>query len=225
MRRMTITAKYLVIDTETTGLDPHRNGLIQCAALALDRELDVVAEYNVYICPPDSVIFDEESSKIHNIPIETIKNGLTYTEFAHNFIDFIAENFNTKPILIGQFFAFDYGFLSTVFDQAMDLDSEIKARLKAPDNEQYGLFQSLLSRNFIDTKSLASSLNLKAELISKPPLFQETSLSKVGGLKDTLMIPQDKFKAHDALGDCYATREVLIKMMDLLTITNQTEII
>jgi DNA polymerase III epsilon subunit-like protein len=225
MRRMTITAKYLVIDTETTGLDPHKNGLIQCAALALDRELDVVAEYNVFICPPDSVLFDEEATKIHNIPIKKIKEGLSYTAFAHDFIDFVAENFNTKPILIGQFFAFDYGFLSTVFDQAMDQDAEIKARLKAQDGDQYGLFQALLSRNFIDTKSLASSLNLKAELISKPPLFQETSLSKVGGLKDTLMIPQDKFQAHDALGDCYATREVLIKMMDLLTITSLPPII
>ena len=178
MRQNISIAKYLVIDTETTGLNPTKHGLIQMAALALDSELQIVAEYNEYICPPEGTEFDPEAQTIHNIPRSKVDSGLNYTEFADSFIDFISDNFNTKPIIVAQFFAFDYGFLTSVFDQAMELD--------------------------------------KAELISKPPYFQETSLSKYGGLKDTLGIPQDKFQAHDALADCYATREVLEKMIDLI---------
>lgn len=216
MRQNISIAKYLVIDTETTGLNPTKHGLIQMAALALDSELQIVAEYNEYICPPEGTEFDFEAQAIHNIPRSTVDNGLNYTEFADSFIDFISDNFNTKPIIVAQFFAFDYGFLTSVFDQAMELDSDIKIRLKVENESQSGVFNTLLSRNFIDTKALASVMNLKAELISKPPYFQETSLSKYGGLKDTLGIPQDKFQAHDALADCYATREVLEKMIDLI---------
>ena len=216
MRQNTPVAKYLVIDTETTGLNPTKHGLIQMAALALDSELQIVAEYNEYICPPEGTEFDPEAQLIHNIPRKTIDSGLSYTEFADSFIDFISDNFNTKPIIIAQFFAFDYGVLTSVFDQAMVLDNDIKLRLKVENESQSGVFNTLLSRNFIDTKALASIMNLKAELISKPPYFQETSLSKLGGLKDTLDIPQERFKAHDALEDCYATREVLEKMIDLI---------
>ena len=216
MRQNTPVAKYLVIDTETTGLNPTKHGLIQMAALALDSELQIVAEYNEYICPPEGTEFDPEAQLIHNIPRKTINSGLSYTEFADSFIDFISDNFNTKPIIIAQFFAFDYGVLTSVFDQAMVLDNDIKLRLKVENESQSGVFNTLLSRNFIDTKALASIMNLKAELISKPPYFQETSLSKLGGLKDTLDIPQERFKAHDALEDCYATREVLEKMIDLI---------
>jgi len=39
--------------------------------------------------------------------------------------------------------------------------------------------------------------------------FKLTSLSKLGGLKDKLGIDQNKFQAHDAMGDVLATLEVL----------------
>jgi DNA polymerase III epsilon subunit-like protein len=218
MRQNSAIGKYLIVDCETSGLHPWENGLIQMAGLALDRELQVIDEYNVYINPPENVIFDAESDLIHGITKEKLeKEGLTYREFCLDFIGFVKRNFTKdRPVMVGQFFPFDYGFLETVFSQALGND----IALKDENQNQYGVFQNLLGRDFIDTKSMANILNLKAEIENKPPLFQNTSLSKINGLKDSLGIGQEKYKAHDALADCYATHEVLTKMVELFQIVN-----
>lgn len=204
-------AKYLVIDTETTGLSPYKHGLIQLAALALDREMQVLDKYCQYVKPPSDKEIDEQAMQINGISQAQIESGMDYHDLCQDFIRFVKRNFSAKPIMVGQFFPFDYGFVDQVFNETLGKSD----MLKSSEGDQYGIFQEILGRNFIDTKSLANILNLKAELESKPPVFHETSLSKFRGLKDTLQIPQDKYKPHDALDDCYATREVLEKMMDL----------
>ena len=68
-------------------------------------------------------------------------------------------------------------------------------------------FLKRLGNNFIDTKSLTNYFNLKAIISNQPVPFPVTSLSKEGGLADTLGI--GGFEAHTALGDCQATLEVL----------------
>ena len=203
MRVTKAKAKYLVIDTETSGVHAYENGLLQLSALALDNQLEVLAEFDEYVNPPKDAVVSPESAAIHNISPETTAKGLEYKQVCQAFINFIRENFETKPILIGQFFPFDYAFLDAVFGKV------------AP---EFSLFNSILSRNFIDTKSLANVFNIKAELIGRATVFGETSLSKPGGLKDTLGLNQEDYKPHNALDDCHATRDVLLKMVDLLDI-------
>ena len=201
MRVTQAKAKYLVIDTETSGIHAYENGLIQLAALALDNQLEVLEEFNEYVKPPEGVVFSEESSLIHGISQESIDKGLSYREVCQSFVNFVRENFENKPILIGQFFPFDYAFLDAVFGKV------------AP---EFSLFQSVLSRNFIDTKSLANVFNLKAEMVGRATVFSETSLSKPGGLKDSLSLNQSDYQSHNALDDCHATKDALLKMIDLL---------
>jgi DNA polymerase III epsilon subunit-like protein len=197
-------AKYLVIDTETSGVKAWENGLIQLGAIALDSQMEIVEEFNYYVLPPENLVWDENAAKVHNISKQTlIESGLSYTDVCQKFIVFIKNNFNELPITIAQFFPFDYAFLDRVFDIAF------------PD---YRVFQDVISRNFIDTKSLANVFNLKSDLLGKPKFFTETSLSKVGGLKDALSLPRSNYNAHDALSDCRATRDVLIKLIDLIDI-------
>lgn len=196
-------AKYLVIDTETTGVHAYENGLIQLACLALDSHMEVLAEFDCLVKPPDGTVYTEESVRIHGITEEELIHAVSYRELLQQFLYFIKENFNDRPILIAQFLPFDYSFLDAVFGKV------------AP---EVPIFQMILSRDFIDTKSLANVFNLKAEIDGKPTYFLETSLSKTAGLKETLGLDIEAYKSHNALSDCYATRDVLIKMLDLFEV-------
>ena len=193
--------KYLVVDTETTGLHTAKNGLIQVAALALDNKLKIIDQYTIDINPPDGYQISPESLGINGFTLERIAAGVSYEQFCHSFIEFVRQNFEEVPICIGQFFPFDFAFLDYVFT-TVGLDKILNSEI--------------MTNQFIDTKSLVLSLNLKAELKGDKIPFPITSLSKPGGLKDKFGIWGEDFTAHDALGDVMATRAVLIKLMDYL---------
>jgi DNA polymerase III epsilon subunit-like protein len=212
----TTEPKYLVLDLETSGLSPYQgHGLLQCAALALDQDLNIIGQYNEYINPPVGTIFDPIADRIHRIPRDTTANGLNYREFSEHFIDWVNKIFKGfKPIMVGQFFVFDYNFLAYVIDSTLANNILIKDE----ESGQYGLFQKILSRNFIDTKCLVNIINTKSILDGQQEFFPISSLSKAGGLKDKLGLNSQEYISHDALDDCKSTREVLIKMLDLIKI-------
>jgi len=192
------TAKYLIIDTETTGLSPLKHGLIQVAAAALDNNFEIMASFVTDICPPKGYEITQESMEITGFTLERIEAGVSYGDFCQQFLDFISANFQQKAIPVGQFFPFDFAFLDMVFTKVMP-----EARF----------FENVVSRDFLDTKSMVATLNMLADSQGREKPFENTSLSKPGGLKDKLGITGD-FKSHDALGDVLATREVLVKLVE-----------
>ncbi|MGL4757754.1 MAG: 3'-5' exonuclease [Patescibacteria group bacterium] len=208
--------KYLILDLETSGLSPYQgHGLLQCAALALDESLDIVGQYNEFIKPPLTTIFDPIADRIHKIPREKTAEGLTYEEFSEHFVSWVKDIFgNVKPVMIGQFFVFDYNFLAYVIDSTLG-NSPL---LKDPEKEQFGLFNGVLSRDFIDTKAFVNIINTKCDLEGSDRYFPITSLSKEGGLKDKLGLNSQEYISHDALDDCKATRDVLIKLFEVIII-------
>lgn len=194
----TQTAKYLLIDTETTGLLFTQNGLIQAAGLILDNNLNEIHRFCIDICPDKPYEINDESMKITGFTVERINAGISYQEFCDYFLDMIKEYFyQSKPTLIAQFLPFDYGFLHNVFGKR-NMESQLC---------------EVLGNDFLDTKCIVNALNLRAKFRGQELPFPITSLSKPGGLKDKLQIDQSKFKAHDALGDCEATLEVLKKLL------------
>ncbi len=189
-----------MIDTEATGLHTLKHGLIQVAALALDEKLAIVDQYTIDIKPPDGYEISPEALKINGFTQERIDKGVSYEEFCHSFLHFVGQHFSQTPIAVGQFFPFDFAFIDYVFTSC-NMENEL--------NE-------VMTNQFIDTKSLVLSLNLKAELEGKKLPFPVTSLSKPGGLKDKFGIWGEDFTAHDALGDVMATRAVLVKLLEYL---------
>jgi DNA polymerase III epsilon subunit-like protein len=191
-------AKYLLIDTETTGLFFSQNGLIQAAGLILDNKLNEIDRFCVDICPDQPYEISQESIEITGFTIERIQAGMSYQDFCEYFLNLLQNHFpDCKPILVAQFLPFDYSFLYSVFGKR-NMDQELCDRL---------------GNDFIDTKCNVNAVNLMAELRGDPIPFPSTSLSKPGGLKDKLGIDQSTFTAHDALGDCEATLAVLKKLI------------
>lgn len=191
-----MSAKYLILDAEMTGLNPHKHGLIQVAMASLDKDLKILETYVTDICPPEGFEVNAEALKINGFDMERINKGISYEFFCQNTMDFISRNFETKkPITIAQFYPADYGFLQMAFDKS-GLQEE---------------FNSFFDNDFIDTKALVNTLNLVAESKKLLVPFEITSLSKPGGLKEKLGI--NAYPAHDALGDILATRDVLLKLL------------
>ena len=191
--------KYLIIDTETTGLHPARHGLIELAAAALDEHLEVLQSFHMDVCPPPGVEIDAEALQVNGFTVERIQKGVSYEELCKQFLDFTNRNFAGDPIAIGQFYPFDYAFLDYVFSVS---------------GYREGLAKAIHGNDFIDTKALAILLNLRAQRRGEPAPFPITGLSRAGGLKDAFKITG--YQAHAALGDVLATREVLVKLLEML---------
>ena len=189
----------LIIDTETTGLHPAKHGLIELAAAALDETLAVIETFRADVCPPENCEIDPEALQVNGFTRDRIKQGLSYPAVCERFREFINNHFSAEPIVIGQFYPFDYAFLDQVFS-ASGYGDGFSAIVKGND--------------FIDTKALANSMNLRARLRGQPAPFPLTSLSRPGGLKDRFGITGHQ--AHTALGDVLATREVLLRLLEML---------
>jgi DNA polymerase III epsilon subunit-like protein len=201
---------YIVIDTEATGLHLNKCGLIQLACLTLDENFKEVDRICVDVKPDGEYEVVEEALQINGFTQERIDNGISYKEMCKVFLEFLKKNFEStdastgessifQPMVIAQFWPFDYAFLQGVFGSC-DMHLELA---------------KYITNNFVDTKAIVNYLNIKAKFACKPLPFPITSLSKPGGLKDTFDLDQKDLVAHDALGDCLATTLVLKKLVEL----------
>lgn len=197
---MTRKGKYLVVDTETTGLDPHNHILIQLAAAVLDEKMNIIETFCVDVKGEGDFPFSTEALDVTGFSLKRIENGEEPEKVCDDFILFIKNNFENKPIMVGQFYPFDFAVINSFFG-------------KCGKSEEW---LSLTGNEFIDTKALVLTANLQAELREEKLPFPVTSLSKPGGLKEKFGF--EEFQAHDALGDVLATREVLIRLLDYLDI-------
>jgi DNA polymerase III epsilon subunit-like protein len=189
---MSKNAKYLIIDTESTGLHAAISSLIEVGIIITDQNLNILDQKVWEIQPEQDTFIDEEAMKVNNIVLNNRPNAISPTNFCHEFYGFLNLYFSEQPIVVAQFYPFDYSYLDTIFVKN-GFDSR--------------LVREILGNNFIDTKALAYYFNLKAAQAGKEIPFPITSLSKEGGLAHKLGI--SGFKAHTALGDCQATLEVL----------------
>lgn len=194
---LTKTGMYCVVDTETTGIHPSRHRVIQLAALVLDADFRTLDTLNLDIHPTGEYDIEPISMKINGFTMERIEQGIPAPEACKQFYQFITKYFETQPIYVGQFFAFDYAFLDALFWQ-VGMEKE---------------FDTIFKNRSIDTKSLALAANAIATVNGSPLPFPVTSLSNKGGLKDTLGVDSSTYQAHDALGDVFATRDIFIKLI------------
>ncbi len=190
--------KFLILDTETTGLYAGIHGLIQLGAVSMDADFSIVESFCIDVKPPENVEITQESLDLTGFDLERIELGYSYNELADKFLAFLENNFSEPPICIGQFFPFDYAQMQVVFSQAGDNGRKIL---------------NYFTNKFIDTKVMAMAANLKAEMNNQPLPFPVTSLSNQGGLKDVFKLNRDDYSSHDALGDVMATRDVLIQLL------------
>lgn len=91
--------KTLVIDTETTGLFTKANELdveqpwpVQLAVIVLDDQLQVTAQVNALIIPPEGAVWTEKAMQMHGInPAVVAANGRPAAEVLGELRDLAAD--------------------------------------------------------------------------------------------------------------------------------------
>ena len=98
--------KYIILDTETTGLEVlqgHR--VIEIGAVLMNDRKKSKEHFHTYLNP--SRLIDEEASKVHGIMNEDLLNKPSFDEIAEEFLEFV-----DGSTLVIHNAAFDIGFLN-----------------------------------------------------------------------------------------------------------------
>jgi DNA polymerase-3 subunit epsilon len=98
--------KFIILDTETTGLEVHQgHRIIEIGAVLLNNRKKSEEHFHSYLNP--SRLIDEEASKVHGIMNEDLLDKPYFEEVAEEFLEFIQGS-----TLVIHNAAFDVGFLN-----------------------------------------------------------------------------------------------------------------
>ena len=104
--------RQIVLDTETTGLDPLKGDrVIEIAAIELANLMPTGRTFHTLLDPERDV--PEESTRIHGFTAEMLRGKAKFPEVAEEFLGFLAD----API-IAHNAPFDFGFLNAELGRA-----------------------------------------------------------------------------------------------------------
>jgi len=213
---------YIVcIDFETGGLDPRTHAITQIGMEILDPlTLKSIKTYSDYIKPypkkerssgkvkklvsknkkEENYLYDEKALSYTNITMDLLEEkGKPIQVVLENAINVLKEanpsgSRNYKPILLGQNFGFDTGFLQHMFEYGKEGLNKYVTTYK----DYYGNYQPV----YMDTQYLSRQY------------FSENSRVtsvKLGLVSDELGV--ELIESHNALNDVKATSEIFSKYM------------
>ena len=101
-----MSKKYIILDTETTGLEVQQgHRIIEIGAVLLNDRKKSEEHFHTYLNP--SRLIDEEASKVHGIINEDLIDKPYFEDIAEEFLEFI-----DSSTLVIHNAAFDVGFLN-----------------------------------------------------------------------------------------------------------------
>ncbi len=167
--------REIVLDTETTGLDPRDHRIVEIGCLELINHIPTGEIFHTYLNPKCEIA--AEAFNIHGLDAQFLADKPVFGDIAVSFTAFIAE----APLVIHNA-AFDMGFLNSEFDRigfgklppGRSIDTLMIARRKFPggQNSLDGLCRRFAIDNSQRTRHGAL---LDAELLA------EVYLELIGG--------------------------------------------
>ena len=125
--------EYIVLDTETTGLDPKKDEILSIGAVKIKNNKILTSEsFEIFIKPTRTI--SKESIKIHHLREIDLQNGVSHKEAIEQLLYFIG---NKK--IIGYYISFDIRILNryikefigtTLTNESIELSSMYYKRYK-----------------------------------------------------------------------------------------------
>ncbi|MFU2367152.1 MAG: 3'-5' exonuclease, partial [Enterobacteriaceae bacterium] len=114
---------YLVMDTETGGLDPAQNPITSFAAVVLDfNTLKEVDRWETYVKPYNDLQITKESIQKTMVNMAEVNRGMELNAFIDAFMRFCTQNFadikgkdQRRLVAVGHNVMFDVGMLEAAF--------------------------------------------------------------------------------------------------------------
>lgn len=186
--------KVIHFDTETTGLDPVKNDIIQIAGII---EIDGVVkeEFDFRIQPVSYANISHEALAVHGVTVEQMLTYMKPAEGYQKIIQIFGKYVNKwdkadKFTPAGQNVSFDIDFLKQFF-------------LK--NNDKY--YGSWMNWDVIDLRYLATALKYAGAI--DPVNFKLETIARLFGYE---------FNAHNALDDIRMTRILIHRLLDICVI-------
>lgn len=180
--------REIVLDTETTGLDPEKgHKIVEIGCVELENHMPTGRTFQEYLNPEREM--DEEVIAVHGITNEFVKNKPKFKEVAEKFMNFIG---NESKLVIHNA-AFDMKFLNAelsacgypVLDFDRVIDTLIIARQKFPGSRVN--LNELCKRFNVD----ASARTVHGALLDSE-LLAEVYLELIGGREPGLVLNMQK---------------------------------
>lgn len=191
-----MSKKYLFIDTETTGLDPFDNDIIEIgAALFTDTDDSPVltASFQAKITARRGGVIDLQALQVNNRSLEEVysEDNSMRDAILRNFAQWLIKYVDKDTLIIGHNIFFDMDFIENAFDN-IDID----------------LDRILSRRQCIDTRQLSMFLN-DAYVI-------ETKNNRLVTLTNELFGEKNDENIHQAYADAMDDAAVYFKMRELV---------
>ena len=159
---------FVGVDTETTGVKPWLNGIVDIAAIVYDAEGNQKASFSEH-CNPGDVVYEETALKINGLTREFIAAQRPIKDVLIEFIAFMDKhmqlyNPNAKATVIGNNFGFDTWFFQYAFDKHVpELEKYTKWMFRRTD-EMKGLVRATMPNlKHISQDNLGKLLNIPNE--------------------------------------------------------------
>lgn len=180
-----IPENYVIVDTETTGLSPRYDDIIEIGAIKIQNGI-ITDEFQTYCKPLNNI----KNSEIHNITDEMVENYKYSKCYMNDFLKFI-ENF---PVLIYNA-DFDTKMINVQLDKnienkvvdvlnlARKYDTRVSYKLESVKND---LKISIKSHNALDdckTTKLYYEYLIQKYKINQLPLFTQSNVAEIKELK------------------------------------------
>ena len=180
-------SKILIIDTETSGTNPHIHSLISLAVVPLIDGIQDGKEWFVY---EHGIQTDPQAMSIHGIKLDWLaKHGIEVNQVCLQFEDYLSSYSDQLIMLAGHNVSFDIAFLKKLYCSA---------------NRTW---PKQLSHRSIDTHSLLWFLAQHGKI-------PHTACSSDGAFAFFNCEPPSELR-HSALGDAMATKKLLCSLLDI----------
>ena len=182
---------YVFYDLETTGRSAAWDQIIQVAAILTDANLEIIDKYENKCRINSWCIPHPEAVLVNKISIKTLlTSNLSHYQLMLNIRNKFLEW--SPAIFIGyNSIKFDEEFLRNSFFKTL-LDPYITIK---NENYRFDLLNSVRSTNFFYPEKLKSLISDKGN-----PILKLDKIAPLNGISN--------FKAHDAMGDTFATLEL-----------------
>ncbi len=128
-----LSERFIAFDTETTGLDPDKDGIVELGAVVFEKGIPMESFQS---CVNPGIRILAEVSALNHITNEMLATAPLEQDVYPKFMKFLGDAASGKTLICGHVVAFDLSFLCKVLDQF-----DIKAAFR-----------------FVDTRELAAQI-------------------------------------------------------------------